>query len=143
MLAALHEPMHGPRYDDEAHAAWWKGIAWNANKLGSRRITLEEVSLSCAAPASNDKGPGGETGPYQTLVVPYGWSLTSLDRDGVREPDQACTQHVGDAPADSVLRSWDNLPPLRTITVPCRPLNTISTVSCEKWVTCPSKGWKA
>ena len=46
----------------------------------------------------SETGPGGEAGPYQILCLLPGWAHTSIDRELVRSPEDACTQHIGSAP---------------------------------------------
>ena len=46
----------------------------------------------------SETGPGGEAGPYQILRLLPGWAHTSIDRELVRSPEDACTQHIGSAP---------------------------------------------
>ena len=76
-------------------APWWLCFSW-AIKRSGRRVTLMEAIGAQAS--AGLKGPGGEAGPYQVLVVPPGWESSDRDRQLVRTPDDRCTQHVGDSP---------------------------------------------
>ena len=61
------------------------------------RILLEEaIAKSAGNKDASDKGPGGESGPYQTMHVPHGWVTDPEERERVRAPEDACTQYVGD-----------------------------------------------
>lgn len=79
----------------DPHAQWWSLLAWTANRIGPR-VTREQVNSSESQ--SSETGPGGEAGPYQILVMPAGWAHTQRDRMEVRSPEDACTQHIGNAP---------------------------------------------
>jgi uncharacterized membrane protein YgcG len=97
---ALREPEATPPLP---MSKWWKLIAWSANKVGKRRVTLQEA---VSYPVDNLKGPGGETGPYQTMHVPSGWTTNEVERSYARSPEDACTQHVGNQPAIDINARW-------------------------------------
>lgn len=98
---ALRAPEPSEAPDPEAR--WWKIVAWNAKKVGVRRVTIEEA---VACPTSELKGPGGENGPYQTMYVPAGWVTSARERQYARSPEDACTQHVGDNVPQRLPRKW-------------------------------------
>ena len=77
---------------------WWQIVAWTANRASKGpRILLEEaIAKSAGNKDASDKGPGGESGPYQTMHVPHGWVTDPEERERVRAPEDACTQYVGD-----------------------------------------------
>ena len=97
---ALREPEATPPLP---MSKWWKLIAWSANKVGKRRVTLQEA---VSYPVDNLKGPGGECGPYQTMHVPSGWTTNEVERSYARSPEDACTQHVGNQPAIDIPARW-------------------------------------
>jgi len=75
--------------------SWWQMLAWSANRVGPR-VTREDVNSK--ASQLSETGPGGEAGPYQILMLPPGWAHTHHERTEVRSPEDACTQHIGNAP---------------------------------------------
>lgn len=44
------------------------------------------------------QGPGGESGPFQTVEIPPGWESRMSEREQVWAPEDANTQFVGDDP---------------------------------------------
>ena len=102
LLEALEEPE--PRVPIP-FPLWWRLLAhWSvAARKTSRRITLAEATSHSEGNPSG-KGPGGENGPYQTMVVPLGWETRATRRAFVRSPEDACTQHIGDEPPQLLAR---------------------------------------
>lgn len=98
MYEALTKPM--PEVP-EPYPAWWCQLAWSALRaLRGPRILLDEaIAQSAGQPGQSEKGPGGENGPYQTLTIPHGWVCDASESARVRQPEDACTQHVGNQPA--------------------------------------------
>ena len=81
---------------------WWTEISWTL-KTGAKRITREaacQKTMEAAAVPGN--GPGGESGPYQVCVIPYGWETRQVKRRDVRHPEQECTQHIGSDPEECI-----------------------------------------
>ena len=95
--AALHAALATADKPSAPYPKWWADMAWSATRTaGRRRIGLEEA-LTQPCPG-NEKGPGGEDGPYQALHVPYGWVCQPKARARVKVPEQATIQYVGDDP---------------------------------------------
>jgi hypothetical protein len=77
---------------------WWRMVAWPAirTRRGPRILLAEAIEQSAGNPGTSEKGPGGENGPYQTMCLTRGWVVSEEERERVRSPEDACTQHVGD-----------------------------------------------
>ena len=78
-------------------------VAFPAVRVAHRpRVLLREAFAKAspwpAQPGQAAQGPGGENGPYQTMHVPTGWVVSPEERQGVRSPEDACTQHEGNKP---------------------------------------------
>ena len=81
---------------------------------GSRQVRIDEAIAKSAGAVHDgtgsveDRGPGGEAGPYQVMVVPHGWVTSDAERHRVRMPEDACTQHVGDNEPVVLCRNPEN-----------------------------------
>ena len=91
----LLSALTNPNGRTDPNQLWWQYVSWDARRTGPR-VTRDKVNSQESL--ESETGPGGEAGPYQILRLLPGWAHTSVDRELVRSPEDACTQHIGSAP---------------------------------------------
>ena len=85
----LLSALTNPNGRTDPNHLWWQYVSWDARRTGPR-VTREKVNSQESL--DSETGPGGEAGPYQILRILPGWAHTSIDRERVRSPEDACTQ---------------------------------------------------